>query len=541
MASRQSAGRGGLLRRLFRKEPLTRAGLVVFGGLLLALSFPPVSAPGLGWLAWVALVPWLATVAGSKGWSSFVQSYLFGLAFFLVGTCWIGHVTLGGLAVLTAYLAVYPALLGLLACRLRSRWRLPFSVTVPFLWVGLEYIRGILFTGFPWLFLGYSQFNLLTLIQASDLVGVYGISFLIVAVNAVLAEAVRCVMSDKGRAWLGRAVIVPGAASLALLAATLWYGNVRLARDTFQEGPRLAVVQGNIPQEVKSVLDSETFWKMLEVHSFLSLQVAQDEPGVEMIVWPETMVPGVLNRCDIIQSRIQRLAEAVQTRLLLGGIAIEVEGEGKALREKMFNSAYYTPRGDADVDKLKRYDKIHLVPFGEYIPLADVVPILKPFVPYEEGFRKGTEAKTFALDGACFGVCICYEDAFPALVRRFARNGAQFLINITNDGWFKRSAELDQHLGMSVFRAVENRVGFVRATNTGISGFVSPDGRVQSILRENGQYKEVAGYLVDRVKLGTGQTLYNRIGDSFAWGCLLCAVALLLLSASPAIGTPRRM
>ncbi|MHC4140129.1 MAG: apolipoprotein N-acyltransferase, partial [Planctomycetota bacterium] len=267
----------------------------------------------------------------------------------------------------------------------------------------------------------------------------------------------------------------------------------------------------------------------------LSLKAAGK--NVDIIVWPETMVPGILNiDPKLLDREIDRLSkESVQTitdatfaNLILGGTAIDVR-DANAL---YFNTAFYFDRNGIYVN---RYDKIYLVPFGEFIPFEKWFSFFSYIVPYSVSLSGGEQRTMFELDTIkdgryCkFGVIICYEDTVAPLVRKFRKDGADFMINITNDAWFHGSSELDQHLAVMVFRAVENRISVTRAANSGISSFIAPNGEIYDYLSNEEKYKETEGILCNKIRFeNSAISWYTNHGDVFAISCLSVTVVLFL-------------
>ena len=519
--------------------------------ILLGMSFP---GPDLPLLAWVALVPWLLLVgsgpATSGGPGIALCSWLIGIIFFTVKLSWLGYATNIGWLLLSSYLSISYLLFGIACSYLHRNSGLPLALLAPFLWVSLEYLRGFLMTGFPWFYLGHTQYSYLSIIQIADITGAYGVSFLIVAVNACFAQGLL-------RWWNGKGGHFLFAIAFILLLFPLSYGMFRLAGLSYQEGPRLCMVQGNILQDLKMDTDVEQRKSNLQRYLDLSRLVLSEAEGkvgaekVDMIVWPETSAPGLLNLDpkfwrDIdrfSQTSIFELAKELQTYLLVGGIAIE-PGKGNNFEEStLYNSAFlYGPDGRP----LDRYDKLHLVVFGEYTPLREVFPFLRHMVPYEIDLSPGSRRELLEFKGRRgdpagrpyrFATLICYEDTVPPLARHFARQGADFLLNITNDGWFHDSPELDQHLAIMVFRAVENRIGIARAANTGISAFVAPSGDIYSLITKDGRRREVEGILEGTILIARGgPSFYTRYGDLFSQFCLLVSVGLLLMPAVRRLG-----
>jgi apolipoprotein N-acyltransferase len=384
------------------------------------------------------------------------------------------------------------------------------------------------------------------LIQIADITGVYGISFLIVAVNAAIADLIEqfllkrfhgsemdsTVFSDKkGRVfWI--TIIIP----CFLISVVLVYGYLDLKGNrALPEGPNICVVQGNIPQGVKVKADKEEKKRILLKYTGLSLKAAGKD--VDIIVWPETMVPGILNiNPKLLNREIDRLSkESIKTitdatfaNLILGGTAIDVL-DGAAMYS---NTAFYYDRHGKYVN---RYDKIYLVPFGEFIPFEEWLSFFSYLVPYSVSLSGGGQRTIFELDTRKddryykFGVIICYEDTFAPLVRKFRKDGADFMINITNDAWFHDSSELDQHLAIMVFRAVENRVSITRAANSGISSFIAPNGEIYDYLNNEGKYKEIEGILCNKIRFeNSANSWYTNHGDVFAISCLSVTSVLFL-------------
>ncbi|HHT9123600.1 MAG TPA: apolipoprotein N-acyltransferase, partial [Candidatus Wunengus sp. YC63] len=460
--------------------------------------------------------------------------------FIFIQLSWLRHVTYIAWILLSLYCAAYFLCFAFCSRFIIFRLKLPLVVVAPFTWVALEYIRSFFLSGFPWFFIGHTQYQFLPIIQVSDITGVYGVSFIIIMVNAGIADLILYIAAHSsasnssslhrfpGRkfAFLGLICILP----LTLLTVILSYGVSWLSHYKPQEGPTVCMVQGNIPQEVKFESNEEDEISILKKYTDLSMGI-KGKP-VDLLVWPETMIPGLLNidpeltgrTIDVLSQLTPiQLSQDLNTNLLLGGIALALVGE----EQIYFNSAYYyNPEGKL----VDRYDKIHLVPFGEFTPLKKYFPFLAKLVPYEIGLTHGQRRTLFRLDTSqhgsfVFGSSICYEDTVPSLIRKFKKDGADFMLNITNDGWFRNSAELDQHLAIMVFRAVENRFCMARAANTGISSFVGPDGAIYAKLSDSkGKYREISGTLVDRIKLiKKYNPFYTICGD---WFSILCVTAV---------------
>jgi apolipoprotein N-acyltransferase len=372
----------------------------------------------------------------------------------------------------------------------------------------LEFLRTSLLTGFPWNLLGYSQHRNLPLIQVAAVTGVYGVSFMVMAVNAALARAVLTWES-----W--SRLLAPLATAGLLLAGAVGYGWLWSPSDAENPAMRVALVQGNIDQGVK--WDPAWQDQTLTIYGELTREAARQRP--QLIVWPEAAVPFFL-REDPRQALVQEMARAAGAYLLVGA----PDWRAGQPRNTVF---LIGPEGRM----LRLYDKRHLVPFGEYVPLRQLLFFVNPLAGGAIGtFAPGREATVFSTPSGRFGVVICYEVIFPNEVREFFLGGADFLVNITNDAWFGRSAAPAQHLAMAAFRAVENRAYLIRAANTGISAIVAPDGR---IVQASGLFTPavLSGAIIPRA----GESFYMRYGDLFAWGTVGVALALVLAALAPRI------
>ena len=494
-------------------DRLGQVALLLGSAFVLALAFPRTDWEAA---AWFALAPLFVLALGVRPRVAFAWGWLYGLTFFLVLLRWLDYtfrtysaipwpLTWGPLFLLAAWCGLHVAavsgLMSLIAHRRSAAWAL---ATAPCLWVGAEWLRGHLLGGFPWGTLGYSQYLRLPVIQIAELGGVHAVSFVLVAVNAALAGAL--VLS-----W-GRAVTGLGLAG-ALLAAVLSFGHSRLAAPPPPAEAQIALMQPAIEQPLKWDPDHATV--TLKIYLELTRQAAAGRP--DLIVWPETASPTPLRRDAGLLRTLTALSGQLRVPLLIGSIDVET---GRPPR--VSNAAFLvTERGIAG-----RYDKIHLVPFGEYVPLSGVIGFVRGWAEFIAELEPGTRAVVFAGPPAPFGIVICYEGIFPDLFREFVNNGARVMVNMTNDGWFGRTSGPGQHLTMYPLRAVEHRIAVVRAANTGVSAFVAPSGQ---IVRHLGLFQR--GVLSDRVPLRQGRTLFTRLGDWVAWLSLAVSAAAVGVAA----------
>ena len=496
--------------------------ILVLSGLLLTAAFPKMSQDRLAWLALVPLL-WALNDAGPR--EAFRRGLVFGIAHFLSLLYWLvpTMVIYGHLPVVlsVSILFIFAAVLSLLfiapmTCGFALAGRTPLRVLLffPVFWVGFEYLRSFLFTGFPWELLGYSQHSRLQLIQISDIVGVYGVSGLIALANTALflATLVVCRKAWRGRPIAGRMAIGGIAAAAVLVGLTWAYGELRIREiDRLASAAptaRVAVVQGNIEQSQKW----ESAFQAATIENYIRLSLSTRPQQPELIVWPESAAPFYFLK-EVPPTRM--LIEGVVengTYFLIGAPAFELKGRAA----DYFNRAYLIGPGG---EVLGTYDKAHLVPYGEFTPFKEYLPFLGKIVEHVGDFVAGTKGMTLDWQGRKLGIQICYEIIFPELSRLLTKNGAALLVNITNDAWYGTTAGPYQHFSLVVLRAVENRRALARAANTGISGFIDPVGRV---LDPTPLMEEAA--VTRALPLLTTETIYTRFGDVFAFLCLAIAM-----------------
>lgn len=473
----------------------------LLSALLLILSYPSFN---LWWLAWFALVPLFISLSKANSHrGAFVRGYLFGILFWAGTIWWVGHVTIFGALMLMLYLSLYSGIFAWIFYRLwRSEVRgLRFVLFISTIWTLLEWFRSHLFTGFGWNLLAYSQAPNLLLIQIADLVGALGVSFLVVWVNGVIFLPVRRMGRGSEKLLAGAGHPPSGGSApresarillLTLLMATvvLGYGFYRLNERIPTQPISIAVIQGNVPQNIKW---EEQYRSMLfERYEILTKTASLDHPG--LILWPETSIVEDFSNPEI-QNRIAGIAREANSFLLVGA-----PWASQTAPTSYYNSAIlFDPQGNL----VQKYDKLHLVPYGEFIPFEKQFPFQRNWIITGD-FIGGKEYTVFNIPNSqlpapstiSFSVLICFEDVFPDVVRHFVRRGARLLINISNDAWFHESGAPFQHAQASVFRAVENRVPVVRATNTGFSCFIDSRGRI---------YEKVppfkTGYLTARLEI----------------------------------------
>jgi apolipoprotein N-acyltransferase len=489
--------------------------LAGLSGLLVFLSFPKF---GHGAVAWVALVPLLVALPGRSDCAASGLGLLTGFVASVGLLYWTAVVAavhgglawpaaIGAMLLLAAVEALFVGLFAWTLARLLRRHGRHALLLAPIIWVGLEMTRTHTFFSFPWCLLGYTQHSNLLVAQLASLGGVYALSFLVSLSSASLAFVLIAPETrERRRALVGLGLI---------LAATLGWGAWRLRSTVFDDGSlRIGLVQASIPQDEK--WQPGLAWRNIAWHADLTREAARR--GARLIVWPESAVPYYYDWTPSIAETMQELARETGASLLFGND----DREAGERQDRIFVGAKLVdPNGSLRF----RYHKMQLVPFGEYLPLAAVLERLgvEKLVQEVGAFTPGQEATVGEVSGRRFGVTVCYEVIFPWLVRRSANQGADLLINITNDGWYGRTSAPYQHFAMARLRAIENGRHLLRAANTGITAVVDPRGRV---LARTELFERTV--IVHDVGLSRERTVFSRIGESFGWGCLGIALLILL-------------
>jgi apolipoprotein N-acyltransferase len=504
--------------------------LFVASGLMIFAASPPF---GLGVIAFFSLVPLLHAVRLSPSYGvAAIGGFLAGSALFFPGVFWISNVSYAAWLSLAPYCATYFAVFAMFAFAVRKSGAFYQAAALGACWILLEIVRGHMFTGFPWLLFSHTQYDFTLFTQVLDITGAYGFSGILVVLNALLYASI---YRRRGPALL----------AVGMFAAICVYGYFRMQSVVIEPSLRVASVQASVPQEMKETLAGKYDPTGVMMRYASVTGSIPHEQNIDLIVWPETVLlfPYTLNvnpealtsennpeAARLAQSLLAKLARDHDANLLVGATSyLPVEygyvHDPQLARQippgawdSRYNSAYLLDRNGSYQD---RYDKIHLVPFGEYIPLPNIFPFLAKLVPFTESLIAGERQTIFQVKSdarqARFGVLICYEDLDPYLARGLRQRGADFLVNISNDAWFGTSIELDQHFAVARFRAIENRVGVVRSGNNGITGIIDPLGRVTALFSKetNGVQltKDVTGYLIGEVTTSNSFSIYSRIGD----------------------------
>lgn len=524
--------------------------LALTSAALLWACFYPLN---YGWLGWIALVPLLGLVrAQARPRRIYGAALVGGLAFYIAILQWMrvadDRMYATWLA-LAFYCALYfPAAVFLLRY-LHQRTPLPLIITLPLVWTALEFLRAHLISGFPWYYLAHTQHELLPLIQVSDLTGAYGLSALVAAGNAVAFEIL--LQWERFR-QLVEPEIPPSPARLGLriqailfltgLSGILLYGIIRIEHSNFRIGPRVVLVQPNVPQQIRNeaYTDGENAARnVMGQYRDLTQRGLGSGQRPALIVWPESSLPtewldptpsviekysNVAELADLSHREAVGLARQWHADFLVGATALFIDKKGDEKILDRYNSAILL---GPDGQTRGRYDKIHRVPFGEYVPFLDVFPWMNKLAPYDFDYsvKPGKSMKRFQLGEFTFGVVICYEDTDPTLARHYSRKDqdgppVNFLVNISNDGWFDGTSEHDQHLATCRFRAVEARRAIARSVNMGVSAVIDGNGRTVALPGATvSASKKMEGFVACNVPIDDRTSYYALLGDWLPWTC----------------------
>ena len=509
-----------------RQISVFKIGGAILTGLLLTASFPDM---GRSYIAWFALVPLMGAIREGSPLAAFRLGLLGGMVHYLSLIYWIIpclrnygmlplYLSVAILLLFSAYLSLFIAgFAAILNWTCRSVKMLLFAA--PVIWVACEYIRANLFTGFPWELFGYSQFRITPLIQFADILGVYGVSWLLVLGNcSILCLVLALRKSNWHKSPLTRNKVLTAWACFILVLASFWgYGVRRLETIEAQAAKaplkRVAVIQGNIPQEKKW----DTAFQLATVDRYLDMSRREAAADPELIVWPETALPFYFGHNAPLTNRVFRGIAATGADYIVSSPSFIRQGDTVAYR----NRAFMVSSREGCITGI--YDKAHLVPFGEYVPLKAWLPFLGKLVAQVGDFTPGEQGIALEWENHRIGMLICYELIFPYLSRESTRNGANLLVSITNDAWYGKTSAPYQHFSMGVFRAVENRRTLARSANTGISGFIEPTGKISATTPI---FEEAA--LTGTVPLMQISTLYTRFGDWFSLACVILSFAMMI-------------
>jgi apolipoprotein N-acyltransferase len=517
--------------RRISDERMPRAreyALLILAGGLLALAFPPVD---LVPVAFVALVPFFFVVRRTRPtglWSAARPGLVAGIAFFLPLLYWLVFLSSeemknpvlmsGPLLLLVLLQSLYWALFCAGSSWVLSRSRAPAWLVLPVFWVACEQLRSLFVLGFTWGDLGYVGVAAPRAVQFASVTGVLGVSFWIALVNALILELF---LAGRRRRALATALVI--------VLVLPWVHGTLVLRGAGEsaEPPRtvrVAVIQPNISAETK--WDARYKDASFEVLEALTSEVTAASP--DLIVWPETAAPSYLLREPVYLERVASAARRAKAPILTGCPDLRPGADGTY---QTFNSVILV---GADGTVRGRYDKIHLVPFGEAIPFETAFPVLKRVNFGEADFRPGRERVVFEIPKTRFSALICFESAFPRLVRQFVDNGSELLVNVTNDIWYGRTSMPFQHAAMAVMRSIETRRSLARSANSGVSLAVDPYGRV---LGRKGIFER--GTIVADLPVVSRKTFYTEHGDLLPWAAIALSVLLAGAPLVPGCGSGR--
>ncbi len=505
---------------------------------LQVLIFPK---PSLYFLCWIAFVPLLYALLRGRGgegelfdsagrslrqftlWQGFVIAWVSGVAWY-VGTCYWIYSVMHGFGNLNPPLAVlitagyclimgmHHGVFGLLVVLMARRSTLGNSrplLLAPVFWVALEFFRERV-VGVPWNPLGDAQVDNVPFTRIAEFTGVYGLSFAIMLVNCAFVAGLLLY----GRRRVNLLI------SAVAAAITLQIG-VFAKPAPFIANRQAVMVQQNIPVLENAEWTPDYYDRTVAELSQISVQAGPRNPSGSpgLIIWPESPAPFFIAD-PRLRRQLAALAQETNSSLIVGSLG-QAESQGSAHSSQLLNSALViTPQGNI----LGQYDKIHLVPFGEYIPFQSLLFFATKLTREVGDFARGTERKVFDVNGIKVGVFICYESVFPGEIHQFANNGAQVFINISNDGWYGETSAPFQHLDMSRMRAIENHRWLLLSTNSGTTASIDPVGRVVKKAERNVRTALVAPFDIDNET-----TFYGRYGDFFAWLCVVISLVVLFV------------
>jgi apolipoprotein N-acyltransferase len=511
-----------------------RIAAAVASGLLLAAAFPKWN---LAVFAWIGFVPLLLAVRGVRPLRAAFYGWITGFVWQLVTIYWIPATISNftaipqpaaqALLLLLGGFCAYPFVLFAAGIEWGAARGVPRLVFAPALWPVAEWLRVVFIAGFPWNPVGNTQIAFPVMAQAADLGSVYLLSSAIVAANVALAEAWALLRRERApRSRVGAYAATAAVVPLLLFGYGVWRLD-QLGSIPYSGSIRIGVAQGNIAQEEK--WNARRRDEILATYLRLTEQAA--DAGAKLVVWPEASLPFYFQH-DLRSTQLSRIAKERRIDLLVGAPGLEVRGA----QQTPYNQAWLVR---ADGTATGPYDKIQLVPFGEYIPMFGLFGMVDVAVQSVGQLGQGREYTIFdtaeltPLAGAAqaatdrrarFATLICYEGIFPALTREFAARGADFFLNISNDAWYGDTSAPHQHLAMAAMRTIENRIPMVRSTNTGVSAFITDEGWIGSTTPLFEEDVVVETLLVRDV-----WSFYREYGDVFLHAAQILTIALLLL------------
>lgn len=486
--------------------------LILSSSFLFSLAFPPLP---FGFLAYFSLIPLLYALEGATVRNGFKLAYFFGLASnflllywtawqFFYGETWVLPGSIGALFIL----AIYPGVWGWLYCLIKKKFGNLALLSAPFVWVGLEWVRSLWEIGFPWLDIGYTQTNYLSLIQFASLFGLSGVSIWVIFLNVLFYLLLEY------RKNLFTVISVSVLIVLLILVPYL-YSRKALSEPVSSAKIRVALIQGNIDMNVK--WNPKYLHHSLETFYTLTQKAVTENP--ELIIWPETSAPCYLAYEPFYFSWVKNLSDSLNLPIVLGTDDYETVAKERYI---FFNAVFHF---QPQIGLANKYYKMQLVPFAEKLPLSGKMRVLNKIQLGQANFSSGENYTLFDSPKGKFASLVCFEIAFPNLVRKFVQNDATFLVNITNDSWFGRTVGPHQHASMSIMRAIENRVSIARCANSGISMLVDPYGR---IIEKTALFQQVN--LIGEIPLKNKETFYTKKGNIVALVSFFSSLVFLVLA-----------
>ena len=512
---------------------------VTLSALLLALIFPGFS---YAYLAWIAFAPLFLLIFRSGYQTAIVSAFVTGAIFYLCMLHWVIRIedaNLYNFVVIIVFFSSFFALFAALAKFFQLRLPGWEAITFPSLWVSIEYLKThIGFFSFPQGVIGYSQYKVLTVAQIAEYTGVYGVSFAIVAVNAALASIVSASQTDGfrwrfgagGVSWLNQGMI------LLVLSIIIVQGVLSRKVKFEDKSINVALIQGNDVANKKNGGNEKYAREILPIYEKLTTQAAHS--GAKLVIWPSSSVPGRLPVDLLAAKHISNIAMKSGSYLLVGAYGVDKLNHKQMASQQTSTSAFlFAPRGNL----VGRYDKIHLLPFDEYVPLRDYISWPSWIVsPDKVDNYPGKKLSLFQAGDVRFGVQICFDNMFPDQIRTLVSDGAEFIVAQTNEIWAKSFAGQYQNLTFNVFRAIENRIPVLRSSTNGISCVIDAGGRiVTSVKNADGKEVNVSGMILAKIGISKRRTFYNRFGDLFALAilCLISAAGIFCIFSKPVCET----
>ncbi len=509
----------------------------IISGILYVLLFPK---PSINFLAWIALVPLLLSTKNKSYKMSFWLGIIFGIVAFYGSLFWINFIrkynpfAVLGIPFIAFYLSIYTGLFSMGYNFFERNYKKTGFLFSALLFPGLEYIRSVGTFAFPFNYLAASQVNSIPLIQICDITGVFGVSFIVVLINIFIADTIYSFKKKDLKRIPFKIAIVSGC-----LIFSFVYGYFRLKTNFVDKAQKIkiGIVQPSIPQEIKlqSYADENE-----EVRNKLQIEINEKQfillnsnknKSINLFILPETAFTNEMFTSDFnFHIKLQNMAKDIKADLFFGADRyVLLDRKGKITNNKdeyagvgAYNSAWYLDKDEGL--RLESYEKMHLLPFGEYVPYFDKIPFFQELIVQVGSFLKGTKYTIFKSDSMKFGCVICFESVLGNLVRQFRNRGADFLVVITNDGWYEDTAGPLQHADFCVFRAIENRTWLVRSANHGISGFITPYGEWKSRTKIN----EITVVSEEISPALETKTFYSKFGDVFAVSSLLICLIFFL-------------